>query len=81
MSDIPHPAVPSPDPAQLARGRELGERLHAVAADVSAWMDEVDASNADRLERVQGYGGRVLASLQSARVDLGTMALAMAERT
>lgn len=72
-------AVPPPDPAELARGRALGERLDAITAEISSWMDRVDATDAARLERVQLYGGRVLASLLEARTDLGTLALAMAE--
>ncbi|HEU4727702.1 MAG TPA: hypothetical protein VFT22_07430 [Kofleriaceae bacterium] len=74
------PAIPPPNPAQISRGRELGERLHAIAADVSAWMDEAGPSgNDDRRNRAQIYGHRVLASLREARTDLGTLALVMAE--
>jgi len=72
-------AVPPPDPAQLARGHELGVRIDAIAAEVRAWAGEVDATNADRRLRVQTYSGRVLAALQSARTDLCTLALVMAE--
>lgn len=73
-------AIPPPDPAQLARGRELDDRLHAVSADVERWMDEATADNADRLNRAQLYGHRVLEQLQGARTDLGTLTLVMAER-
>lgn len=79
MTDVPHPAVPEPDPLQLERGANLGRKLHEIAADVSAWADQVTADNADRYERVQIYSGRVLAGLQSVRTDLGILAMAMAE--
>lgn len=64
--------------SQLSRGRELGERLHAIAAEVSQWCDEIDASDADRLLRVETYSNRVLAQLQSVGVDLGTLTLVLA---
>lgn len=79
MSDVPRPAIPPPNELQLERGADLGRRLHAIAAEVSAWADQVDPNNRDLAQRVEIYSGRVLTGLQSVGTDLGIMAMAMAE--
>ncbi len=73
-------AVPAPDPAVLARGHDLGQRIASIMADVATWIGEVTPDNSTKFLTAEGHGRNIQASLQSAKVDLGTLALTLAQR-
>jgi hypothetical protein len=62
-----------------ARGRAISTSIEEIEQVVRDLAGEVTADNAERYTRVQIYASRVIVALQSARVDVGTLALAIAD--
>lgn len=65
--------------AILVRGKSISASIEEIEQAVKDLAGEVTADNAERLTRCQAYARRVLHSLLSARTDLGTLALAVAD--
>lgn len=64
----------------LVRGRSIAASIEEIEQVVRDLAAEVTADRPGEVQiRTQLYARRVLASLQSARTDLGTLALAIAD--
>jgi hypothetical protein len=78
-ADVPHPAVPEPDPHQLARGRALTDKLREVESELSAWRDEITADNAHRLLDAEAQSDAAFAALHQARMAIATFTLVVSQ--
>lgn len=74
MTDVPHPAVPEPNPAQLARGREIGELLDLAETELRGWMETVGRATPELVD-AGIHGDRALTALQQARVEVDTFTM------
>lgn len=64
----------------LVRGRSISTSIEEIEQVVRDFAAEVTADRPGEIQiRTQLYARRVLASLQSARTDLGTLALVIAD--
>ncbi len=76
--DVPHPAVPPPDPALLERGHAMTATIRQLEGDLSRWADELTADRTERDDALT-HANAALLGLDQARTAIATYALIVAQ--